>query len=154
MQKNEQQRVVRDCGKSGLAEQFALAELFRPSRHLPAQGFIELRQKRRERSTNSGILLEELRHQRERVRVENRSVLRLALRVKNAREIVVRLRVIGIESTDAFVAARCIVKLASAFERQRIQKHFVDLTARGLGGARVRRAMLKRGAALFPVHRP
>ena len=39
--------------------------------------------------------MEELRHQRERARVENRGVFRFALRVKNAREIVVRLGVIG-----------------------------------------------------------
>ena len=96
-----------------------------------------------------------MRHQRERARVGSGRIFRLALRVKNAREIVVRLGVIGVERDDALVSARSLVKFARAFERQRIKKQFVDLTACAIRCAhRARRAMLERGAAFFAVHRP
>ena len=93
------------------------------------------RQQGDQRRANAGILLQELRHQRERSCEKRGRIFCLALREQYAAEIVANLRVIRLEQQHALVSAHGVVELAQAFALGRVDEQLLDLIAGGIGGA-------------------
>ena len=119
-QQAQQQRIAGHSGKAVFAEQVDDAEPLRPGRRGLAQRLAERRPKRDQRAEDAGELVEQLRHQRERVRILRRSLISLALGLQNAAEIVAGLGMRRLKLQQALIGAGGGVELTFALVLERL----------------------------------
>src|SRR5581483_4821452 len=129
LQQVQEEGIGRDFIQAG-PDQLVQRQALRPRGGLSADRLPELRQQREKRRADSGILLQQLRHQRERAGVIVRCFFCLALGLKDPAEVVACLRVVGGECQNPFVGANGVVDLPSALVRGGFNEKLPDLVSR------------------------